>query len=536
MKLLRNPPLRGESGNRVPAPSGRFVLACVAAAILVSAWAAGCAKAPRPRLFVIGLDGATWDLIGPWIENGDLPNLKALRDQSAWGTMRSVIPYLSPPAWTTAITGVNPGRHGIFDFQRRLPQSNKVVTETSKSRRSPPIWNMLKGSGLRVAVVNVPMTDPPDDVDGVMVAGFPHLDQKGYAWPRALEDTLKTMGYLTDKMEMKIPEGEEEAVFQELWNTMEKRWELVRKLYTQARYDLFWVVFTQTDRVQHLFWKFDDPKSPHYVPEQAAKFGGSMKKLWVEQDRILGELLKLLPPDTWVLVLSDHGFGPIRREFRVGCYLRRPESGFTEEDAENVFCLDRSDAARLYIREPGRDPGGTLDADARKALEAKLVSKLRGLRDPSTGEEVIEEVYPKEKVFVGKYAERGPTLTLMPARGWHITFGDVEDGFKLAPFGDLSTGLSGWHRMNGMFILRGPGVRPGHVEKEYNLLDVVPTCMYILQQTMAEDLDGKIMEDCFTPEHLRKVSPKRTGRLTEEDRPMTPEEIESLRNLPYIGG
>ena len=215
---------------------------------------AGCSSGPSPKLFVIGLDGATWDLIEPWIEAGELPNLKALRDESAWGTMNSVIPYLSPPAWTSAVTGVNPGRHGIYDFQRKIPDPDgavRIVNETAKSRRSPPIWNMVRGSGLRVGIVNIPMTDPPDEVNGVMIGGMPHLDQDGYAYPDELEAEIEADGYLTDAMSMKLPEGEEDAVFQQYWDTLQERWKLVRRLYTEAEYDLFWVVFTGTDRMQH---------------------------------------------------------------------------------------------------------------------------------------------------------------------------------------------------------------------------------------------------------------------------------------------
>jgi hypothetical protein len=109
------------SGGRVP--RGLFLLA----AALLQLSAIGCAPRPAARLVVVGLDGATWDLLEPWIQAGDLPNLKAFRDGAAWGTMTSVVPYLSPSAWTSAVTGVNPGRHGIFDFQRRLPGQRRVA-------------------------------------------------------------------------------------------------------------------------------------------------------------------------------------------------------------------------------------------------------------------------------------------------------------------------------------------------------------------------------------------------------------------------
>lgn len=495
-----------------------------------------CARKERPELLVLGLDGATWDLLDPLLDAGKLPNLKSFRDQSAWGTMNSVIPYLSPPAWTSAVTGVNPGRHGIFDFQRRLPGQNKIVTETAKDRRSPPIWNMIKGRGLRALVMNVPMTDPPDEIEGSMISGFPHLDDHGYAYPAALEDRIEAMGYLRDEMEMKLPPGEEQQIFDRYLATLRARWKVLQTLYQEERYDLVWVVFTETDRVQHCFWRFDDPESPAYDAVAAARFGGSIERLWIEQDRILGELLAMLRPNTWVLMVSDHGFGPMHRELRVQNFMRREGSGFTHDDCNEVFSLDRSDAARLYIREPGRDPGGQLDADARAELESRLTQALSTATDPESHELPVDAVYAQSQVYVGKYAERGPTLSLLPRGAWFFTIGDVETEFEKPPFGPVTSTLSGWHRMNGIFALRGPGATPGQLTGSYSLLDVVPTCLFILGQSMAEDLDGGVMERAFAPAFLKKQKIVRQGRLSEEDRPMTPEEIEQLKNLPYMGG
>lgn len=500
---------------------------------------AGCGPKEQPRLFVIGLDGATWEVIEPWIASGELPHLKALRDRSSWGTMNSVIPYLSPPAWTSATTGVNPGRHGIFDFQRKLPPdggSIKVVTETANSRKVAPIWNMLKGRGPQVCIVNVPMTDPPDEVDGVMVAGMPHVDESGYTWPRARQSQLESMGYLIDRMEMKLPLGEEGATFETLMNTLRKRGELVKTLYQEAVYDLFWVVFTQTDRVQHTFWQFDDPEYPHYDAERAATYAGSIKKLWLEQDRILGEILALIPEDTWILVVSDHGFGPMHRELRVANCLHAESSHLAEAEAEEVYSLERSDAARLHVRQRQRDPRGWLTEAEARDVRDRAAATLAAALDPETGKSGVEAVYKQEDIYVGQYAELGPQLTILPARGYHVVRGDDSTKVGIEVFADNSSSLSGWHRMNGIVMLAGPGVQSGELSGAYNLLDVVPTCMYILDQAMPTDLDGKIMERCFTDGYRESHQARYAGTVSREERRLTPEEEEKLKQIPYIGG
>ena len=524
-----------------PAAPGRRLLAWSLGSVLLAATLFGlthCGKGTDPRLLVIGLDGATWDRIEPWIAEGKLPNLAALRNRSAYGPLNSVMPYLSPPAWTSATTGVNPGRHGIFDFQRRLPDTDNIVSETANSRRTEPIWNYLKGKGPRVCIVNVPMTDPPDEVDGVMVAGFPHAYSRCWVYPPERLSEVESMGYLRDRMEMRLPGGEEQAVLDSLLLIQEKRFELAKKLYQEEPWRLFWVVFTQTDRVQHLFWKFDDPENPAYDPEMADRFGGAIEKLWMRCDELLGEFLALVPDDSYILVLSDHGFGPIHREFRAGNYLRTEDSGFTKEEADDVFSLDKSDAARLYVRQKGRDPGGTRTSQEARALEARLAQRLRSVRDPETGRSPFDRVDRRDSIFVGDQTEKGPNLNITPAAGYYVSRGDQEDGYQMPAFGDPRSSLSGWHRMNGIFMLAGPDVNPGRIETSpaFNLLDIVPTCLYVMGFPIPKDLYGKVIEPAITPTSLQSRPPKREGELSPEDRLLTPEEEARIRNVPYVGG
>jgi hypothetical protein len=244
----------------------------------------------------------------------------------------------------------------------------------------------------------------------------------------------------------------------------------------------------------------------------------------------------MIKPGTWTLILSDHGFGPIRRELRVGNWLRTPEARLGEGEIEDIFALDKSDAARLYIREPGRDPGGRLSPAERAALQGKLSAGLAATVDPANGRKPVEAVYPQDKVFVGKWAEKGPNLSVLPSYGYFISLGDMDTGFKLPPYGNVLLTLSGWHRMNGIYLLRGPGARSGHLEASVSLLDVAPTCLYLLGRPLPQDFDGKIMSPVLQDAWVRGHKASYQGRLSEENRPLTPEEQRALKNLPYVGG
>ncbi|MBD3336508.1 MAG: hypothetical protein GF355_13430 [Candidatus Eisenbacteria bacterium] len=518
---------------------GRLVLQVLTLLALLPLLFVGCGGggAERPIL-VIGLDGATWDILDPWIEAGDLPNLAAFRDQSAWGNLRTVVPYLSPPAWTSAVTGVNPGRHGIFDFQRRIPQGNIILTETARSRRATPIWGMLEGEGLRSAFINIPMTDPPDELDGIMVSGFPHVDGTGWSYPAEIEEQYPD--YVLDQMEMRLPEGKEDSTLAHNFAVLEERWKVVRDLYQREEWDLFWAVFTATDRMQHEFWRFMDPLDPRSVEDEEVRYRNAVHDLWARVDEILGELLELAGPETSVLIMSDHGFGPIRRELRVDPYIRRQTLSATLADyAEEVRSLDPTDAARLYVHLQGRDPGGILDQEQHREVRDELKRVLEAARDPETGDIVVEKAWVKDEVYYGPYADKGPDVTVLPARGYFLVRGDSEQAAGDAVVGPLSISLSGWHAMDGIYLWRGPGFVPGrqdrHNGRHHNLMDVTPTLLYLLGVDVPEGLDGRVMTGVLEPDRLR-------GRPVTYQPPF--EEVfeggeidtTGLRNLPYIGG
>jgi predicted AlkP superfamily phosphohydrolase/phosphomutase len=278
----------------------------------------GCGRdeAPVPKVLLIGLDGATFDLLDPWMEAGHLPRLKALRDGGVSGRLLSVVPPLSPPAWTTAVTGVNPGRHGIFDFFRLDPDSMVAYTETASSRRVPEVWTLLSESGRRVGVLNVPMTDPPDFAAEFFVAGLPHPDSLGYAHPPELEERLHREGYRLDRMGEALIEGQEAELEAEILDTFRHRRRLALALGDEhPDLDLYWVVFTGTDRMQHFFWKFMEEGHPFHAPDLADRFGYSILDLYREVDEAVGLLVDQAKAQAEaqgrplaVLVVSDHGF------------------------------------------------------------------------------------------------------------------------------------------------------------------------------------------------------------------------------------
>jgi len=266
------------------------------------------------RVIVIGWDGANFDLAQRWADEGLLPNLAKIRANGTFGEMASTIPPVSAPAWTTFVTGNNPGRHGIYYFKEHVAGTYDTRLTKGSDRRAKPIWKMLNAQGLKMGAVNLVMTYPPEPLDGFMLSGMDTPSEKSqFAYPASLkEDLLAHLGeYIIE------PAIEEEArnrrydeLWDKIWNSLENRIEAVRYLLDEKEWDVFAVNFRATDSVQHHFWKFMDLDHPQHDPETADPYRDCILRVYRRLDEFLGEVRAGLGPDDVLIVMSDHGFGP----------------------------------------------------------------------------------------------------------------------------------------------------------------------------------------------------------------------------------
>ncbi|MFW9835656.1 MAG: alkaline phosphatase family protein, partial [Candidatus Thorarchaeota archaeon] len=220
------------------------------------------------RILVIGVDGATFDVVGPLVDKGMLPNLGRLMRDGCYGKLLSTIPTLSPVAWTSFATGKNCGKHGIFDFVRRGPGSYRMLVNNASWRRSKPIWVILSERGRSVCVVNVPMSYPPDEVNGYMISGLGTPGtSRDFTYPTWLyEEIRREIGeYIVTpdlhvKMREKISAKEVQDVVEVLSNCIDIRTEAVKYLMKKQSSEFIMVMFGETDLISHMFWESDIEK------------------------------------------------------------------------------------------------------------------------------------------------------------------------------------------------------------------------------------------------------------------------------------
>src|SRR2546423_6260999 len=125
-----------------------------------------------PKAVIIGLDAATWALIRPWMAEGGMPNLARLMNAGVSGKLESILPPITPPAWTSFMTGKNPGKHGIFNFVEAEQGAYAMNYINASSRRSPTVWKLLNDFGLTVGTMNIPFTYPPEKLNGFQISGL----------------------------------------------------------------------------------------------------------------------------------------------------------------------------------------------------------------------------------------------------------------------------------------------------------------------------------------------------------------------------
>jgi predicted AlkP superfamily phosphohydrolase/phosphomutase len=268
----------------------------------------------RQRVLVIGLDGATFKLISPWVAEGRLPTFAKLMQEGCFGDLLSTPNMVSPAAWTSLATGENPGKHGIYDFMDLVPGTLKLRYLNSSHRESEPVWSLLNKAGKKVGVLNVPMTYPADQVNGFMISGWnaPSIKSKGFTWPANLIDELldKFGDYpMFPTVKKHVVEGNLREAVECLHRCLDLKIATARYLMQNREWDFLIAVLIETDQVQHYFWHLMDQGHPEYDAEAAGKYGDAIFNIYQKCDKALADFMEYIDDDTTLFVMSDHGSG-----------------------------------------------------------------------------------------------------------------------------------------------------------------------------------------------------------------------------------
>jgi predicted AlkP superfamily phosphohydrolase/phosphomutase len=429
----------------------------------------------KEKVVVLGIDGVPCSLLKRFIDEGIMPNLAALTGEGTLTDMTVTIPEISSTSWSTFMTGVNPGRHGIYGFMELQDGSYKWRFPNSGDIRSDTLWDIAGQHNKKSIVLNVPSTYPAKSLNGILTAGFVALDLKKATYPESAYEYLKGIGYRMDVDTRKAQESSS-ALAEDIGKTFEIRKKAILHFLDNEEWDLFVGVVTETDRLHHYLWSaFNDTDHP-----QHEFFVDFYKKI----DDLIGELYKRTGDDIPFVIISDHGFTTIKKEIYLNVWLKergylsfrkdKPESLEDMSPESRVFVLD---PARFYIHLEGKYPNGSVSMSNYNTLRNELKNELLSLT--FDGENVVKSVFFKEELYNGDMFDRAPDLVILPYEGF-----DMKGSINKTELSGNSFLTGGHTHDNAVFFIN----REMNSE-DVNIVDVGPTIMSLLG--IRSSFDGK---------------------------------------------
>jgi predicted AlkP superfamily phosphohydrolase/phosphomutase len=492
------------------------------------------------RVFLFGVDGLTFRILNPMMERGLLPNFQRLRERGVEGVLKSVTPPVTPPAWTSISTGLALAKHGVYDFweyeQTEDGPKPRVVTHRKGGKA---VWNILSDWGKQVVVANVPLTYPPEPVNGIMLSGLmaPEM-QANVTYPTSFkEELLEAVPNYHIDINNAVSCGQRGDVFVDVLKMTRER-NAMLQLLLKKPWDFFFIVYTGADRIQHLRW------------EEIMTFHPMAVEYYQLVDEALGKVLDGLTPEDMLMVVSDHGFQGAKRKFYIQEYLLR--NGWlkmhsstrsrakllgvarsiiralkVQRLARQVFrrlrrkqiealasenhpaILPDIDWAnsRAWIQSTSGELAGYADiffADTVTEEEiAELMKALKEIRDPQNGQPLIVEMQREDAFGQGSFAPSQRHLVVLSGENTalYTQLGRTALWETRGMGRDVATGI---HHQDGILYVYGAAVKEGAKIAPVHIYDVVPTILSSMGVPLPDDLDGKVMQEPFEPQTLSK--------------------------------
>jgi predicted AlkP superfamily phosphohydrolase/phosphomutase len=512
-------------------------------------------------VWLIGLDGASWELMTPMIERGELPEIGALMERGAHGVLRSEEPLLSPALWNTVATGMPRCVHGVVSFVVKLPGSYRIEAPGPPDRASPALWELVGSAGGRSAVVNWYASFPAERIEGIYVSQFtdPGSVRQGQVEPRDFAATLES----AEPPMNRTGEFETIARNEHLRRTLTLDAQALAVLRTAVDggpSQLVAAYFNGIDVVEHVCWRHMDPASQAFPQDGEAvpELAEVIPAYYRFTDELIGSIVAMAPPDATLVIVSDHGHGPMRVQeaFHLQIQVLLETIGLLDGNRGEVFTIDQVYRPEkwIWLNLEGVEEAGVVPVAEARQTTARVAARLRGLRT-DRGEPVLDRVVDHSFEETWRAGDPALTVRFSPAMLLAERIIDGETEHDAAPIRLRHTDVSGSHRPEGIVILAGPGIRRGVRMPEADLFQVAPTVLYLLGMpqdarmlshapatggVMVEAIDPRLLE-----RHPIRMIPgypgtDRTALLRRNDAdgiaadPNREETLERLRALGYL--
>ncbi|QKY15580.1 alkaline phosphatase family protein [Halorubrum sp. CBA1229] len=476
---------------------------------------------------VLGLDGGCFELIQPWIDDNSLPTFAKMTEDGVAEDMQSCLPPVTCPNWQCYATGTNPGRLGVFWWESVDREKQKIENRsTAGDFNGVHYWHLLED---KTAVINLPTSYPPAEIDGIHIAGGPGAEQTGYTYPESLEVQLKEeYDYAVHPEKMSLLSGNDpdNECVEEIYDLIEMRFDVLESELSTGEYELIHITVFYLNVLQHFYWDM-----------------GVVKKAWEKIDDRVARLLSHEELDN-LFVMSDHGSNEIRTTFRINTWLEQHDylqtesgisdylygAGITQERVRPILAklgvewwarrllpervqmylpseegsVDKSAKEDVINWErsravaSGQGPVYVLSEDPqqREQIANELVNDLEDLTDED-GNPVFDQVLPGSEVYDGPYSDLGPDVVLDQASGVHIEGKIGNESMFESP--------SKWHGENkdtGMFIAYGSDIDGTTELSDLHILDLAPTLLHLHGAAVPRVMEGEVRRELFEPDSV----------------------------------
>ena len=500
------------------------------------------------KVVLIGVDGASPNLIDKWVNDGKLPNFQKLRENGTWGKLKSTTPPFSAPAWTSIITGCNPGKHGIYGFESTGTLEPHLIN--SRHRKVPAIWNFLTSIGMKSIVVNVPGSFPPEKINGAIITGLltPSRDSN-FTYPKGIRERLikDDLGeyeleqfWLEDFSRSRIKKRAPEKLLNHINRQMASRSQVGLNLMNESDWDFTMIVFRGTDTVQHFLFDKKD----------------LLLSCYQKVDELIGEIINRTP-DTLFFVVSDHGFEEISKilypdnvlynsslltpsqdpydssVFRIYSFIYKSANWFLGMLPANLLreskvirkllfsgsskaklidfsktkAFSTADGRGIQICRKDKYKEGIVETADYNKLCKEISELLKELKDNEDGKQIVENVYRWNEAY-SEYAKDPPDLVFDLKKGvtaseWirfpNMTSNMLKSRKRNIPylFNEDHSGRSGDHSQYGVFFANGKGIKSNYEVSNMSVEDVLPIIFTVMGIPIPSSIDGKVHEDIF---------------------------------------
>lgn len=515
----------------------------------------------KKKLVVLGLDGATWELLDLYMERGYMPTLKRLVESGVRGELESTMPAMTAPSWATFATGKHPGNHGIFDFMLPTTTLFDMKFATANDLRDKTIYQLLKEQGYKPVLINLPVTWPPKLKDEITITS---LLTQGDEWvyPASLKEEFPELQKyrLTPDEKLRM-QNNDDAYIEDMKRHLDEQMAGVKRIFTEKPWDFFFYLFSHSDWISHLMYTKmleDDNEQGRAIFEQIDAY-----LAWFESE---------LPEDTNLVILSDHGFKAYKKIFYFNKWLEKEGylvttndgEGFKKSATRRAKEQDKVASTRKKVRVGstlfntlGKIPfaegaarwayhnilkkyvpvqfnvnigidfskskvcfpkgayitngyinkdwvyeNGTVSKEEYPKLVAELVEKISALRD-SEGNPVVKSVLTREDVYGSNAPDQAPDIFFELADYWLV------GGFYSGKL--FAEEIQDKHGQFGIFAACGPDFTADARIENLRMQDVTPNLLHLLGLPVPEDVDGTVRKDLFAAHSPAATAPVQKG-------------------------